>query len=75
MNCGFAEMTLQCFPSFTLKLMACKKKAALAQLDRNATRCEASEGLEVRFDAEQMQAEYERKLTPSARAAITESIG
>merc|ERR1711934_1328548 len=32
-------------------------------------------GLELRFDDVELQAEYERKLTPSARAAIREILG
>merc|ERR1719454_1918696 len=61
--------------SFMLKLVACKKGAALAQLDGDAKICEASGGLELRFDDMELQAEYERKLTPSARAAIREILG
>merc|ERR1719230_1504452 len=61
--------------SFMLKLVACKKGAAFAQLDRDAKVCEASGGLELRFDDVELQAEYERKLTPSARAAIREILG
>merc|ERR1719454_1744173 len=60
--------------SFMLKLVACKKGAAFAQLDRDAKVCEASGGLELRFDDVELQAEYERKLTPSARAAIREIL-
>merc|ERR1711981_95278 len=55
-------------------LVACKKKAAFAQIDRDAKICEASGGLELRFDDMELQAEYERKLTPSARAAIRGTI-
>merc|ERR1719454_639831 len=61
--------------SFMLKLVACKKKAAFAQLNGDAKICEASGGLELRFDDMELQAEYERKLTPSARAAIREILG
>merc|ERR1719274_301139 len=61
--------------SFMLKLVACKKGAAFSQLDRDAKICEASGGLELRFDDVELQAEYERKLTPSARAAIREILG
>merc|ERR1712048_1051616 len=61
--------------SFMGKLVACKKGAALAQLDGETKICEASGGLELRFDDAELQAEYERKLTPSARAAIREILG
>merc|ERR1712187_936368 len=61
--------------SFMLKLVACKKGAALAQLDKDAKICEASGGLELHFDDAELQAEYERKLTPSAQAAIREILG
>merc|ERR1719454_1376950 len=61
--------------SFMLKLVACKKGAAFAQLDRDAKVCEASGGLELRLDDVELQAEYERKLTPSAKAAIREILG
>merc|ERR1719160_2061496 len=61
--------------SFMLKLVACKKGAALAQLDGETKICEASGGLELRFDDVELQAEYESKLTPSARAAIREILG
>merc|ERR1712046_17817 len=61
--------------SFMLKLVACKKGAALAQLDGETKICEASGGLELRFDDAELQAEYERKLTPSAKAAIREILG
>merc|ERR1719236_67398 len=61
--------------AFMLKLVACKKGAALAQLDRDAKICEASGGLELRFDDVDLQTEYERKLTPSAQAAIREILG
>merc|ERR1712100_913098 len=61
--------------SFMLKLVACKKKAAFAQLDGDAKICEASGGLELRFDDMELQAEYERKMTPSAQAAIREILG
>merc|ERR1719486_938501 len=36
--------------SFMLKLVACKKGAAFAQLDKDAKICEASGGLELHFD-------------------------
>ena len=58
-----------------LKLVACKRGAALAQLDGETKICEASGGLELRFDGVELQAEYESKLTPSARAAIREILG
>merc|ERR1712139_460707 len=61
--------------TFMLKLVACKKGAAFAQLEKDAKICEASGGLELRFDDMELQAEYERKLTPSARAAIREILG
>merc|ERR1719163_854716 len=61
--------------SFMLKLVACKKKAAFAQLNGDAKICEASGGLELRFDDMELQAEYERKLTPSAQAAVREILG
>merc|ERR1719163_1368781 len=61
--------------SFMLKLVACKKGAAFAQLEKDAKICEASGGLELRFDDVELQAEYERKLTPSARAAVREILG
>merc|ERR1719207_230385 len=61
--------------AFMLKLVACKKGAAFAQLDGDTKICEASGGLELRFDDVELQAEYERKLTPSARAAIREILG
>merc|ERR1712146_33872 len=61
--------------SFMLKLVACKNGAAFAQLEKDAKICEASGGLELRFDDVELQAEYERKLTPSARAAIREILG
>merc|ERR1712072_1447980 len=61
--------------SFMLKLVACKKGAVFAQIDRDAKICEAAGGLELRFDDMELQAEYERKLTPSARAAIREILG
>merc|ERR1719271_401109 len=61
--------------SFMLKLVACKKGAALMQLDKDAKICEASGGLELRFDDAELQAEYERKMTPSARAAVREILG
>merc|ERR1719379_436349 len=61
--------------TFMLKLVACKKGAAFAQLEKDAKICEASGGLELRFDDVELQAEYERKLTPSARAAIREILG
>merc|ERR1711981_1340039 len=60
--------------SFMLKLVACKKGAAFAQLDKDAKICEASGGLELHFDDAELQAEYERKLTPSAKAAIREIL-
>merc|ERR1712139_687861 len=37
--------------------------------------CDASGGLELRFDDAELQAEYERKMTPSARAAVREILG
>merc|ERR1719454_1063339 len=61
--------------SFMLKLVACKKGAALAQVGRDAKICDASGGLELRFDDAELQAEYERKMTPSARAAVREILG
>merc|ERR1719454_2842168 len=61
--------------SFMLKLVACKKGAALAQVGRDAKICDASGGLELRFDDVELQAEYERKMTPSARAAVREILG
>merc|ERR1712094_156698 len=61
--------------SFMLKLVACKKGAALAQVGRDAKICDASGGLELRFDYVELQAEYERKMTPSARAAVREILG
>merc|ERR1719454_2491755 len=61
--------------SFMLKLVACKKKAAFTQLNGNAKICDSSGGLELRFDDMELQAEYERKMTPSARAAIREILG
>merc|ERR1719178_530825 len=61
--------------SFMLKLVACKKGAAFAQLERDAKICDASGGLELRFDDVELQAEYERKMTPSARAAVREILG
>merc|ERR1712224_178218 len=60
--------------SFMLKLVACKKAAAFAQLDRDAKICESSDGLELRFDDVELQSEYERKLTPSAKAALRELL-
>merc|ERR1719178_361979 len=45
--------------SFMLKLVACKKGAAFAQVGKDA----------------KLQAEYERKMTPSARAAVREILG
>merc|ERR1712151_337 len=60
--------------SFMLKLAACKKGSAFAQFDRDAKICEASEGLELRFDDVELQSEYERKLTPSAKAALRELL-
>merc|ERR1719440_1496404 len=61
--------------SFMLKLVACKKGAAFAQVGRDAKICDASGGLELRFDDVELQAEYERKMTPSARAAVREILG
>merc|ERR1719443_909671 len=42
---------------------------------RDAKICDASGGLELRFDDAELQAEYERKMTPSARAAVREILG
>merc|ERR1719171_1603279 len=61
--------------SFMLKLVACKKGAAFAQLNRNTKICEASGGLELRFSDAELQAEYERQMTPAARAAVREILG
>ena len=61
--------------SFMLKLVACKKGAAFAQVGRDAKICDASGGLELRFDDVELQAEYERKLTPCARAARRKILG
>merc|ERR1719387_1011636 len=61
--------------SFMLKLVACKKGAAFAQVGRDAKICDASGGLELRFDDAELQAEYERKMTPSARSAVREILG
>merc|ERR1719235_2175812 len=61
--------------AFMLKLVAYKKGAAFAQLDGDTKICEASGGLELRFDDVELQAEYERKMTPAARAAVREILG
>merc|ERR1719327_1781956 len=61
--------------SFMLKLVRCKKGAALAQLDKDAKVCEADGGLELHFDDQELQAELERRMTPAARAAVREVLG
>merc|ERR1719454_1256029 len=74
-----AEMTIRkadlAVFSFMLKLVKCKKGAALAQLDKDARVCEADGSLELHFDDRELQAELERKMTPAARAAVREVLG
>jgi len=62
--------------SFMLKLVRCKSGAALAQLDEAAEPkfCKTRDGLELRFEDERLRAEFEKKLTPSARAALREVL-
>merc|ERR1719482_1612869 len=63
--------------SFMLKLVKCKKAAAFAQLDGQppAQVCQTADGMELRFGDEKLEAEIERKMTPSARAALTAILG
>ena len=50
-----------------LKLAACNKAGAFAQLDKQpgAQVCENAGTLELHFDDEKLQAEVESKMTPS----------
>merc|ERR1719327_937190 len=63
--------------SFMLKLVACKKAGAFAQLDKQlgAQVCETAGGFELHFDDKELQTELESKMTPSARGAINEILG
>merc|ERR1719172_487069 len=61
-----------------LKLVKCKKSAALVQvnqLDHKPVICEREGGLVFDFGDEKAEAEIQRKMTPSARAAIREILG
>merc|ERR1719160_769409 len=61
--------------SFMLKLVKCKKAAAFVQLDQHPAICETEGGLVFDFGNKEAEAEIQRKMTPSARAAIREILG
>merc|ERR1719247_1571537 len=61
--------------SFMLKLVKCKKAAAFVQLDQHPAICETEEGIVFDFGNKEAEAEIQRKMTPSARAAIREILG
>merc|ERR1719272_40299 len=61
--------------AFMLKLVKCQKAAALVQLDQHPAICETQEGLVFNFGDKKAEAELQRKMTPSARAAIREILG
>merc|ERR1719262_785341 len=61
--------------SFMLKLVKCKKAAAFVQLDQHPAICETEEGIVFDLGNKEAEAEIQRKMTPSARAAIREILG
>merc|ERR1719443_2584000 len=61
--------------SFMLKLVKCKKAAAFVQIGQHPAICETEGGLVFDFGNKEAEAEIQRKMTPSARAAIREILG
>jgi len=61
--------------AFMLKLVKCKKEASLMQLYQRQPICDTADGLVFDFGDKRAEAEIQRKMTPSARAAIRAILG